>query len=361
MCTFENMKEPRRVSKGNFKHPLMEIFFLVVSAVVSGSDDWHSVVLFGKYKLDWLKKFFPYVNGIPSHDTIERLFSALCPQSFGTCFIDWASGQFQTIADEVIAIDGKRMRGSGTKLHPAIHMVSAFASKQRLTLGQLAVEEKSNEITAIPALLDLIDLKNGTVTIDAMGCQTAIAEKIISKDADYILAVKDNQMELNQQVRKMFEMNKGTEISETFDFGHGRIETRNAEVITDLTFLDTKEKWAGLKSIIKIYTHRIHKLSGKEETETRYYISSSNMAVSKFNSAIRGHWAIENNLHWCLDVVFKEDSSKRRKGNSAVNFNLVAKIALKLIENTDVVLTKPKKRESACLNDDFRELVLGLF
>jgi predicted transposase YbfD/YdcC len=253
------------------------------------------------------------------------------------------------------------MRGSGTKQHPAIHMASAFASKQRLTLGQLAVEEKSNEITAIPALLDLIDLKNGVVTIDAMGCQTAIAEKIIGKEADYILAVKDNQMELNQQVIKVFEMNKGTEISDTFDFGHGRIETRSAAVITDLTFLDTKDKWAGLKSIIKLDTHRIHKSTGKEETETRYYISSSEMSFAKFNSAIRNHWAIENNLHWCLDVVFKEDSSKRRKGNSAVNFNLVAKIALKLIEKTDVALTKPKKREAACLNDSFRELVLGLF
>jgi predicted transposase YbfD/YdcC len=241
---FSGMKDPRRTSKGHHLYPLEEILFLCISAVISGMDDWTSINMFGHLKLPWLRQYLPYERGIPSHD--------------------------------VIAIDGKTICGSDDKGSgkSALHVVSAYAAGNRLCLGQEAVAEKSNEITAIPALLKLLTVKDCIITIDAMGCQKTIAGTIIEKEADYILMVKDNQQELKEQVEKVFRLNPKTEADVTLDFGHGRIEQRTCQAIDNLTFLDDKEDWPGLKSIAKVISERTDKRSGKKSTETRYYISS---------------------------------------------------------------------------------------
>jgi predicted transposase YbfD/YdcC len=355
------MKDPRRVNQGNYKHPLVDILFLVISAAVSGADTWQSIVLFGKNQLHWLQKFFPYQDGIPSPDTLERVFAVLDFQEFSMYFTEWISEVCKLSEGEVIPIDGKSMRGSADKANGKkfIHMVSAFASENGVCLGQVVCKEKSNEITAIPELLELLAIKGCIVTIDAMGCQTKIATKIRSKKADYILAVKQNQDELYRQVNKLFSVTGASSVDVDDDFGHGRIERRKCTVINDLRFLDGKEKWKDISSVIKIESERYNKSSGKAQSETRLYISSLNKDAKVLNSKIRKHWAIENNLHWLLDVAFSEDDSRKRKGNSAKNFNLIAKVALNLIikENTQKV-SKKNKRFKAALDTEYREKIL---
>ena len=220
--------------------------------------------------------------------------------------------------------------------------------------------EKGNEITAIPALLKLLTVKDCIVTIDAMGCQKTIAGVIIEKEADYVLMVKDNQQELRQQAEKVFALNHKTAADVTIDFGHGRIEQRTCQAIDDLVFLDGQEEWPGLKSIAKIISERTDKRSGKKSTETRYYISSLPAKPKVIGKAVRNHWAVENNLHWTLSVVFKEDNSLKKKGNSALNYNVIAKMALTMIEReTESKNSKPKKRQLAALDDDFRSKLLA--
>jgi predicted transposase YbfD/YdcC len=263
---------------------------------------------------------------------------------------------------EVVAIDGKTIRGSDDKSleKSALHVVSAYASGNRLCLGQETVTEKSNEITAIPALLKLLTVKDCIITIDAMGCQKSIAGTIIEKEADYILMVKDNQQELKEQVEKVFTMNPKAEADITLDFGHGRIEQRTCQVIDNLTFLDDKEDWPGLKSIAKVISERTDKRSGNKSTQTRYYISSLAAKPKVIAHAIRSHWSIENNLHWTLDMVFKEDNALKKKGNSALNYNIIAKTALAIIEReTESKSSKPQKRKRAALDDEFRSKLIA--
>ena len=359
---FSGMKDPRRTNRGHHLYPLDEILFLCISAVISGMDDWTSISMFGRSKLVWLRQYYPYARGIPSHDVLGRVFASLDPVKFGECFREWINSIAELTGGEVVAIDGKTIRGSDDKASgiAALHVVSAYAAGNRLCLGQEAVSEKSNEITAIPALLKLLAIKDCIVTIDAMGCQKAIAGVIIEKEADYVLMVKDNQQELRQQVEKVFTLNNKTEADVTIDFGHGRIEQRTCQAIDNLVFLDDREEWPGLKSIAKIISERTDKRSGKKSTETRYYISSLPAKPKVIGKAVRNHWAVENNLHWTLDVIFKEDKSLKKKGNSALNYNVIAKMALTLIEReTDSKNSKPKKRQLAALDDDFRSKLLA--
>ena len=359
---FSGMKDPRRTSKGHHLYPLEEILFLCISAVISGMDDWTSITMFGRLKLTWLRQYLPYKYGIPSHDVLGKVFAALDPVHFSECFRDWVNSIAELTGGEVIAIDGKTICGSDDKASgkSALHVVSAYASGNRLCLGQEAVSEKSNEITAIPALLKLLTVKDCIITIDAMGCQKTIAGTIIDKEADYILMVKDNQQELKEQVEKVFGLNPKTEADMTLDFGHGRIEQRTCQAIDNLTFLDGKEDWPGLKSIAKVISELTDKRSGKKSTETRYYISSLPARPKVIGKAIRSHWAIENNLHWTLDMVFKEDNSLKKKGNSALNYNIIAKMALAIIEKeTESKSSKPQKRKRAALDDEFRSKLLA--
>lgn len=359
---FSSMKDPRRTSKGHHLYPLEEILFLCISAVISGMDDWTSITMFGRLKISWLRQYLPYKHGIPSHDVLGKVFAVLDPVQFNICFRDWVKSMAEFTGGEVIAIDGKTICGSDNKAlgKSALHVVSAYASGNRLCLGQEAIAEKSNEITAIPALLELLTVKDCIITIDAMGCQKAIAGKIVEKEADYILMVKDNQPELKEQVEKVFAMNPKTVADIDLDFGHGRIEKRTCQAIDNLTFLDDKEDWPGLKSIAKVISERTDKRSGKKSTETRYYISSLPARPKVIGNAIRRHWAVENNLHWTLDMVFKEDNSLKKKGNSPLNYNIIAKMALTIIEKeTESKSSKPQKRKRAALDDEFRSILIA--
>ena len=358
---FENMTDPRRINKGNYYHPLNEILFLVISAVISGADGWTAIELFGKTKLVWLQQFLPYKHGIPSHDVLGKLFARLSAKEFTICFTNWVNSISDITKGEVIAIDGKTIRNSNddTDSKSAIHLVSAYASENRICLGQEAVHEKSNEITAIPKLLEILTIKGCIVTVDAMGCQKRIAEDIIRKEADYILMVKDNQKNLRIQIEATFKTKESRVSNTTTDFGHGRIETRTCDVIDDLSLLEKRKEWKNIKSIVRITSQRIIKKTQKESIEQRYYITSLKADATKINHAIRKHWSVENNLHWNLDVIFKEDTSLKKKGDSPMNFNIITKIALALIEREkSTKMSKNSKRLKAALDDKYRTEIL---
>ncbi len=358
---FETLKDPRRTNKGNFFYPLQEILFLAMSAVISGADNWTMVHEFGNSKLSWLRKFYAYKNGIPSHDVIGKLFANLDHKLFSESFTDWINSISNYTEGEVIALDGKTICKSNNKnkFQKAFHVVSAYASENNLCLGQTIVDQKSNEITAIPELLKVLEIKGCIVTIDAMGCQTEIAKDIVNKNADYLLMVKGNQQNLKEQVTKLFDTAKIANTDTIIDSGHGRIETRTCDIITDLKFLDDKEKWIGLNSIIRITSERCDKSTDKKSTEIRYYITSTNKDAKQINQMVRKHWSIENNLHWSLDVLFKEDQSLKKNGNSAINYNIILKIALAMLEKEkSKKASKPVKRLTAALDDKYREKIL---
>jgi len=362
-CTiFDKMKDPRCNIRNQVDYTLPELMFLVISAVVSGMNTWDEISEFGDHKLEWLRKFFPFKNGSPWPSTLSRLFARLDTEEFGQYFIEWVAQLSNLTGGKVVAIDGKTMRGSGDPANSkaALHMVSAFVSHQNLCLGQLATEEKSNEITAIPALLDMLTLKGCTVTIDAMGCQKDIAAKVLERKADYILQVKGNQKGLLEQIEKVFKKTEPESTHDWNDLGHGRLEQRQCDVITNLDFLDDCQDWPGLKCIVRVKSERTTKRTGKKETSERYYISSKVSNAEVFNHNIRQHWAIENNLHWSLDVNFKEDSCKKRIGHSAANFGLFTKIALTLLEKYEAKKSKRRKRLNVLLDDRLREKLLGI-
>ncbi len=338
----------------NKKHLLSDIIILSILAVICGSESWDSIEEFGKNKINFLKTFLKLPNGIPSHDTINRVFSAIRPELFERVFAEWTGSlKDENIKKEIISIDGKCIRGSKDSFHERspIHMVSAWSSENELVLGQLKVNEKSNEITAIPLLLNLLDIENSIVTIDAMGTQTEIAKKIIENKSDYILSVKGNQKELLEQVKSRFNNQKSQTIDETVEKGHGRIETRKCEVITNLKYLDNRENWLSLNSIIKITATR--QTAKKQETQIRYYISSVLDDAKNFNKYIREHWHIENKLHWTLDLVFNEDRQRKRIKNAAQNFSFIRKIALNLLKKDKSKGSLVTKRLKAGWNDKF--------
>jgi predicted transposase YbfD/YdcC len=362
MAIFSQMKDPRRTSKGNIKHELLDIIFLVISATVSSCNDWESIEVFGESQLEWLRKYYPYKNGIPSHDTMNRVFSSLDPKVFGQYFIEWTQEICELSKGDLVAIDGKTIRKSYDKKSgkSSIHIVSAYAQKNRICLGQLQTSEKSNEITAIPELIDLLYLQGATVTIDAMGCQKKIVERIRSKNADYVIGVKNNQKALYEEIGNLFAITKPESEHVVHDVDHGRAETRKCTLINDLTFLDEKKSWEDLGSIVKIEATRFDKSTQKTTTETRFYISSHKSDAKKHNQIIRGQWSVENNLHWMLDVVFNEDSSRKRAGNSASNFNMISKVALALIERVPHKKSKRQRRFKAGFDSKFREQILNL-
>jgi len=358
---FVSLKDPRRTEKGHFRYPLDEILFLVIAGALSGADGWASISIFGRAKLAWLRQFMPYRNGTPSHDVLGKLFALIDPVQFNSCFMAWASSVLGNGSGEVVAIDGKSLRGSDDRAggRPAFHMVSAYATRNRLCLGQQCVAGKGNEITAIPILLDSLDIKGCTVTADAMGCQQDIASKVLERGANYILMVKDNQEGLRQQVEKVFSISLPSSSHSHIDTGHGRMEKRVCDVIGDLRFLDDRELWQGLTSIVRVRSERHDKQTGASSGETRYYISSLAGDAEGFNEKVRSHWAIENNLHWQLDVIFNEDDLLMKKGNSAVNFSMVNKMALAILEREkSTKMSKPSKRLRAALDDEYRTLLI---
>jgi len=360
LSIFESITDPRR-SSGHYLYPLNEVIFLTICAVCSGAEDWVNISEFGKNQQDWLRQYLPYQNGIPSHDTLGRLFNQLDSSEFENNFIRWAEQVSDLTEGDIIAIDGKTACGShdySSQQH-AIHLVSAFASMNNICIGQVKIADKSNEIRAIPALLDLICINSCLVTIDAMGCQKEIAAKIIDEQADYVLALKANQGELMEEVIKAFQIMPILAVEEQLDAGHGRIEKRRCSVISDLRFVDEASKWKNLNAIVRINVERIDKTHRTQQLETRYYISSITNA-KQINAAIRHHWGIENALHWVLDVRFNEDGERKRKGQTAYNFSFITKTVLNLIRMDKSKGSIKTKRLKAAWNTTFRQQLLNL-
>lgn len=357
---FSELTDPR--VERNREHLLEEILLIAIAAVLSGAESWNDIADYGEDKREWLETFLELPGGVPSHDTFNRVFAALDPEEMERGFAAWVSSIARLTAGEVVAIDGKTLCGTreaGKK--QLVHLVSAWASANNLVLGQRKVDDKSNEITAIPKLLDALELAGTVVTIDAMGCQRSIAEKIVEKKADYILAVKENQPLLLDDVKDSFKMLAPEAVSEQIDCGHGRVETRRCSVVGDLTLLDRAGDWAGLRSLVRIEAERFHKATGKTEREVRYYIASLNVDAARINELIRHHWSIENKLHWVLDVAFGEDLSRKRAGNAAQNFSLLNRIALNLLkQETTFKRSIRSKRLKAARNHDYMLKLLGV-
>jgi predicted transposase YbfD/YdcC len=334
---FEKLDDPR--SKRGRRHLLTDLFLITLCAVICGADNWVSIAMFGKAKRKWFKTFLELPHGIPSHYTFERVFSALDPESLERCFMEWIRALNQS-GKTLVAIDGKTIRGSLDKAanKAAIHMVSAFASANGLVLGQIATEAKSNEITAIPKLLDLLDLEGATVTIDAEGCQKTIARKIIDRGAGYVLALKANHATLHDEVKLFLDDAithdfKGVahDFHQDVTGDHGRIETRRVWCTPDVDWCQDRQEWAGLGSFVAVECERI--VGEKTSCERRYFISSLDGKDAKaVAEAVRSHWGIENNLHWHLDVAFREDSSRVRTGHGAENLSRIRRIALNLLK-----------------------------
>ncbi len=344
---FKDLSDPR-VERSKL-HSLKDILALTICAVLSGCNDWEEIELYGISKERWLKTFLELPNGIPSHDTVNRLFASLNSKELQACFIDWVQSIAGISNGKVISIDGKRLCNGGTNGKKAIiHMVSAWSNANNMVMGQVKTEEKSNEITAIPALLELLVLQGSIITIDAMGCQTAIAEKISEKEADYVLAVKENQGHLLDDIKEAFAQTPEALSDTTIETAHGRIEKRTCKVITDMDWISKPKNWKKLQSIISIETRRTDKLTGQIQSEQRFYISSLLITPQHFNQIIRSHWGIENKLHWCLDVVFKEDYSTKQAGNAAENFSIITKIAINLLKNENSKKRSIKNKRLLC-------------
>lgn len=349
---------------GLVDYPLDEILFATLVGIVCGADDFDDVESIGLELLDWLRGFLPYRNGIAGAQTFRRFFRMVDPKALEAAFAAWMTG-FAPVIRGVVAIDGKTLRGSSPD-NPALralHLVSAYACDLGLVLGQKPVAAKSNEITAIPDLLDLLALKGATVTIDAMGAQTDIAAKIIDKKADYVLALKGNQGTLHDDVRLFFAdagLPKAHRYQTEPDLQHGRIEQRSCTVHDDIGWLRERHPlWQGLRSIVEINATRTDKKSGVTSTETRYYISSLEPNARHILNAVRAHWRIENNLHWQLDVTFDEDRCRMRKDHAALSFAIIRRFALNMLKREPSKTSIKRKRLKASMNPAFRKILIA--
>lgn len=332
---FKDLQDPRQQAK--VAYPLDEILLLCLLAVLAGAETVTDIALFGRTKLDLLRRFRPFANGTPAHDHLGDILARLDPEQFQRCFVAWVAALIGT-PKGVIAIDGKTARRSGHKRKGVspIHMVSAFAASPRLVLGQVKVAEKSNEIIAIPRLLDMLAIEDAIVTIDAMGCQRDIAQKVVEKKADYVLALKGNQGSLREDVELLVAEQKiadfkDTRISreQTVDGDHGRIETRTTTVIHDVEWLRKRHNWPALNSVIWIESERA--IGDKRERESRFYITSLMLEAQMMAPLVRSHWAVENSLHWVLDMVFRDDECRLRTNHAPANFCTIKHMAQNLI------------------------------
>jgi predicted transposase YbfD/YdcC len=360
---FAELTDPRR---REVTYPLINIVVIAVCAVVCGADDFVAIAEFGRKKRRWLARFLDLRNGIPSHDRFNAILAAIKPVEFEKCLLSWITA-LQDITDgQVIAIDGKTLRRSfdATSSKSAIHMVSAWATANQISLGQVVVDEKSNEITAIPKLLEMLDISGCLVTIDAMGCQTEIARQIVAGGADYVLPVKGNQPTLRQGIEKFFEDSLEDDFAhtkvrqyQTEEKGHGREEERYYSICPVPDDLPDRSRWAKLKAIgIAISTTQ---RNGKECNEVRYYILSKYLSARRFAKAVRDHWGIENHLHWQLDVTFHEDQCRVRKGHADANFSSLRRTALSLLKNESSLKVGIKnKRLTAGWDEAYLEKVL---
>jgi predicted transposase YbfD/YdcC len=358
---FAKVPDPR--VRGRTHHLLAEIIVLAICGAIANCDDWRDVALFAQKRQPWFKRFLKLANGVPSHDTFRRVFARLDPGALQRCCLAWLRSAADLVGVGHIAIDGKTLCGSaGSKLGP-LHLVSAWATRANLTLGQVAVDGKSNEITAIPLLLELLDLKGALVTLDAMGCQKEIARAIVTGGGDYILAVKDNQPHLLEDIQETVGQALDgalpaavVEQYTTRERGHGRQEERSYVVVHRVEGVRDRQAWPKLTTVGMCYRERT--VAGETSTEARYFIGSRRMKAGKYGEALRKHWGIENNLHWQLDVSFGEDGSRVQSRHGAENMAMLRKLALTLLKQNSCKQSIARKRKAAALDADLLAEIL---
>lgn len=353
LAHFSEVPDPR-INRRKY-HELADVLVIGVCTLLCGGESFNDMEDFGEAKHDWFKSFLKLTNGIPSHDTFNRVFSVVDPEQFLECFLKWTQGVRQSVSQEIVAIDGKALRRASDKGENVKYVVSAWAESNSLVLGQLKVADKSNEITAVPELLRVLELSGCIVTIDAMGCQKKIAREIIEADADYVLALKGNQEKVHEEVQSFLEdavaqqqakrpvgvkppkIVEGLKSIETVEKDHGRIETRRYYQSEYLDWFADKAKWEGLRSVGMVES--VREMNGHKSVERRFYLSSLPLGVETFARAVRGHWSVENKLHWVMDVCFGEDRSRARSGHAAENLATLRRFALNLLKRD-----KTKKR-----------------
>jgi predicted transposase YbfD/YdcC len=352
---FEDLPDPRQL--GKVVYPLGEVLLLCLLGVLAGAEAITDIARFGDKKLELLRRFRPFADGTPAHDHLGDILASLDAEQFQRCFVAWVCSQ-TGVAAEVVAIDGKTLRRSkGAKV--PVHMVSAFAARQRIVLGQVKVADKANEIVAIPKLLDMLAIEGAIVTIDAMGCQRDIAQKIIDKKADYVLALKGNQGSLREDVELFANEQKARQFKDTtitkgapeVDGDHGRIETRTTTVIHDVAWLQERHDWPGLKGVVMVES--IREFKDRTETETRFFITSLTLPAKEMGAIVRHHWAVENALHWVMDMVFRDDECRVRTHHAPANFTTIKHIALNLIRRANSKDSIRLRRKVAAWDDDF--------
>ncbi|MEJ6486247.1 ISAs1 family transposase [Nostoc punctiforme UO1] len=364
---FAQMSDPR-IDRTKL-HKLIDILTIAICAVICGADSWVAIELYGCTKYEWLKTFLELPNGIPSHDTFARVFAQLNPQQFQECFLNWIKTIHNKTAGEVVAIDGKTLCGShDTRIEQsAIQIVSAWATTNKLVLGQVKVDSKSNEITAIPELIKVLELNGCIVTIDAIGCQKEIVKLITQQNADYVITLKKNQGNLYESVEELFKLGISTSFQEfqhstykTEEQGHGRYEIRHYVMLTGIQArLDPDSVWSNFNSIGMVES--VRQIDGKTTVETRYFISSLEDNAKQFANSVRSHWGIENSLHWVLDVALKEDDCRIRKDNAPQNFAVMRQIAVNLLGKEKRVKRGIKNKQFlAAMDNNYLEKVLAL-
>jgi predicted transposase YbfD/YdcC len=361
---FRKLKDPR-INRRKL-HSLEAILVIAVCAVIAGADDFQQVALFGQKREDWLGRFLDLPNGIPSHDTFERVFARLDPLAFQECFAAWMNSWYARLGGKHLAIDGKAVRGSASPARGfrCLHLVNVWATQANLCLGVVACDADSNEITAIPRLLALLDLEGALVTIDAAGCQKKVAQQVIGGGGDYLLVVKENQEKLYEEIQACFERAaerdwEGVTNSyyEKDDLGHGRQENRCCLVIEDPEEMKESDGWPGLTVIGMCQSIR-KEGDGESSFHVRYFIGSKRAKARYYAQRMRGHWRVENNLHWQLDVTFQEDASRVRQRTAATNFAVVRRLALNLTRQEETQMSIAKKRFAAALDTDYLEKIL---
>lgn len=353
------VKDHRMINK--CKHKLSDILFIGLLTHLSNGEDFVDMVLFGKTHKTFLQEYITLANGIPSEDTFERVFSAIEPDVLRVCLNDYGKDVVGLLSEKQICLDGKKLKGVSptSRGNRGLYILNAWVAENRICVGQKRVEDKSNEITAIPALIEQLDVKDAVVSIDAIGCQRDIAEQIVKKEGHYLLALKTNQRELYDDAECGFKACKPISISENWEYDHGRYETRKCSILPagEVLLPENLSQWCGLKTIIKVEAMRL--IRGKETSETRFYISDEQGKTAEYyNALVRGHWSIENQLHWHLDVTFKEDASRARKGNVAENLSTLRKLALQIITAQNDKLSLKKRRVMAAYDDEYMRKLL---
>lgn len=356
---FSPIEDPRVV--GRCDHKLIDILFIAFCTLLSNGEDFEDMVEFAEQRIDWLREILELPNGIPSHDTFNRVLQLIKPEEFTKILAVDASFLLESVKGRLISFDGKKIKGVSPKSrgNSGLYILSAWVNEARLCIGQKKVDDKSNEITAIPQLIDSLELEGSVVSIDAIGCQIEIADKIIDAKADFLLAVKANQGDLHEEVSDFFNWKDVEAVHDSWEYDHGRFETRTCRIKSASNVLSPKMRgrWNKVRTVIEIVAERTEK--DIKSSNTRYYISSEEKSAEYYNRIVRGHWGIENHLHWHLDVTFNEDKSRSRKGNAPLNLNSLRKMALQRISRMKDKLSLKKRRYRASMNPEYLYKVLG--